>query len=108
MSEKKAPKQKSQKEKLIDKDSIERLYLKVIGLEVELVALRERCHNYERAVFILDRIRAKLHQEGILVPEDMEGLDTKFEGIAMDIRRMEIDPSTFLAPLPDLEQNKMY
>lgn len=94
---------KKQKEKLLDKTSLERLYLKVVGLEVEITALRERSHNYERAILILDRVRIKLHKEGILTEEDMKGLDEEFDNIPMDIRKMEIDHSSFLTPIPRLE-----
>lgn len=75
----------------------------VAGLRLEILELNTRIVNYERGVRILERVRTKLHQQGILTTEDMDGLEEEFQGIPMEIRRREAKEANFIAPLPALE-----
>lgn len=88
---------------LIDETSIEWLVGIVNGLQVEIREFRKRAENYERCALILEYVRRKLHADGILVPEDMEGIEEKFEHIPHDLRKMEADPAKFLSALPKVE-----
>ena len=77
-----------------------------MGLELEIAEIRRRNINYERSVCILERVRTKLHQEGILTNEDMFGLDIEFKNIPMTLRRMQADENDFIQALPVPDTNK--
>lgn len=91
---------------LVDENALRILVSKVLGLELEVAEIRRRHINYERSVCILERIRTKLHREGILSEADMDGLDAEFEKIPMTLRRMQADERDFIKALPAKDTNK--